>query len=217
MADVTLAAVTAASIATPTPAGNDTAYFDSTTKRWASKDDAGLVTNYAPIDAPTFTGVPAAPTAAADTNTTQLATTAFVLGQAATQAELEAGSSTTKFVTAGRAQFHPSSCKAWGKVTVSAGTPTLAVSYNTTSITDTATGELTWTIATDFSTANYAVFCDAELTATTYAVANDRKVKVRNATQAAGTLILDCIDSTAVTNLLADPTAWHFGGFGDQA
>lgn len=31
---------------------------------------------------PTFTGTPAAPTAAADTNTTQVATTAFVLGQA---------------------------------------------------------------------------------------------------------------------------------------
>ena len=32
----------------------------------------------APLDAPTFTGVPAAPTASAATNTTQLATTAFV-------------------------------------------------------------------------------------------------------------------------------------------
>ena len=32
----------------------------------------------APIDAPTFTGVPAAPTAGASTNTTQVATTAFV-------------------------------------------------------------------------------------------------------------------------------------------
>ena len=36
----------------------------------------------APIANPTFTGTPAAPTAAADTNTTQLATTAFVIGQA---------------------------------------------------------------------------------------------------------------------------------------
>lgn len=39
-------------------------------------------TAYAPLAAPTFTGVPAAPTAAADTNTTQLATTAFVVAQA---------------------------------------------------------------------------------------------------------------------------------------
>lgn len=41
------------------------------------------VTGAAPLASPTFTGTPAAPTAAVDTNTTQLATTAFVLGQAA--------------------------------------------------------------------------------------------------------------------------------------
>lgn len=35
----------------------------------------------APTASPTFTGTPVAPTAAADTNTTQLATTAFVIGQ----------------------------------------------------------------------------------------------------------------------------------------
>lgn len=33
---------------------------------------------YAPISSPTLTGVPAAPTATAGTNTTQIATTAFV-------------------------------------------------------------------------------------------------------------------------------------------
>lgn len=38
-------------------------------------------TAYAPIASPTFTGIPAAPTAAVDTNTTQLATTAYVVGQ----------------------------------------------------------------------------------------------------------------------------------------
>jgi hypothetical protein len=45
----------------------------------------GLVSDLAakaPIASPTLTGIPAAPTAAADTNTTQLATTAFVVGQA---------------------------------------------------------------------------------------------------------------------------------------
>lgn len=40
------------------------------------------ITGAAPLSSPTFTGTPAAPTAAVDTNTTQLATTAFVLGQA---------------------------------------------------------------------------------------------------------------------------------------
>jgi len=36
---------------------------------------------YAPLASPTLTGVPAAPTAAVDTNTTQIATTAYVIGQ----------------------------------------------------------------------------------------------------------------------------------------
>jgi hypothetical protein len=39
-------------------------------------------TSRAPLANPTFTGTPAAPTAAIDTNTTQVATTAFVLAQA---------------------------------------------------------------------------------------------------------------------------------------
>jgi hypothetical protein len=46
------------------------------------------VVNKAPIASPTFTGVPAGPTAASSTNTTQLATTAFV--QAVAQATKEA-------------------------------------------------------------------------------------------------------------------------------
>ncbi len=47
--------------------------------------------SYAPLVSPTFTGVPAAPTAAADTNTTQLATTAFVLAQASATAPVVNG------------------------------------------------------------------------------------------------------------------------------
>lgn len=43
---------------------------------------------FAPKASPTFTGTPAAPTAAADTNTTQIATTAFVLGQVGTATPL---------------------------------------------------------------------------------------------------------------------------------
>lgn len=38
-------------------------------------------TSRAPLASPTFTGTPTAPTAAVDTNTTQVATTAFVVGQ----------------------------------------------------------------------------------------------------------------------------------------
>ena len=48
-------------------------------------------TSRAPLVSPTFTGVPAGPTAGTGTNTTQLATTAFVLAQAATVAPLAMG------------------------------------------------------------------------------------------------------------------------------
>lgn len=46
---------------------------------------------YAPLASPAFTGVPTAPTAAADTNTIQAATTAFVLGQASATAPVVNG------------------------------------------------------------------------------------------------------------------------------
>lgn len=53
-------------------------------------NDSGYITSsslstYAPLASPTFTGTPAAPTATAGTNTTQIATTAFV-GTAITNA-----------------------------------------------------------------------------------------------------------------------------------
>lgn len=52
--------------------GDDANFASTVTNSLASK---------APLASPTFTGTPAAPTAAADTNTTQVATTAFVIGQ----------------------------------------------------------------------------------------------------------------------------------------
>lgn len=57
--------------------------------------DAGNYTSYAaPIASPTFTGTPAAPTAAVGTNTTQLATTAFVNAEIANDAVLLSGNQT---------------------------------------------------------------------------------------------------------------------------
>jgi hypothetical protein len=55
-----------------------------TSLRFARQDHVHPTdTSRAPLASPTFTGTPAGPTAAVDTNTTQLATTAFVVGQAA--------------------------------------------------------------------------------------------------------------------------------------
>ena len=52
--------------------------------------DVGIAntTDYALLAGPTFTGTPDSPTAAVDTNTTQIATTAFVLAQAASATPL---------------------------------------------------------------------------------------------------------------------------------
>lgn len=52
--------------------GDDANFASTVTNSLAAK---------APLASPTFTGTPAAPTATADTNTTQVATTAFVIGQ----------------------------------------------------------------------------------------------------------------------------------------
>lgn len=48
-------------------------------------------TSKAPLASPTFTGTPAAPTAATGTNTTQIATTAFVQNEISNAEEIEIG------------------------------------------------------------------------------------------------------------------------------
>jgi len=81
-----------------------------------------------------------------------------VLTSAATQAEMEAASSTTVFVSPGRHQYHPSAGKVWGHIENSAGTPTpsLKQSYNIASLTDNGIGSVTSNFTTAFSAATFA-------------------------------------------------------------
>ena len=58
-------------VAAPSPSNGDVLKYNGTA--WVN--DAG----YATLDSPTFTGTPAAPTAAVGTSSTQVATTAFVM------------------------------------------------------------------------------------------------------------------------------------------
>lgn len=132
---------------------------------------------------------------------------------AATQADQETGTSLATFVSPGVQQYHPSACKAWLECGVAAD---ITASYNITSLTDTGTGVVTITIATDFSSANYCIVAQVEATGTTWAVANARETHVRSATLAAGSVALDCIDNTTTTNLVKDPTHWFAVMFGDQ-
>lgn len=145
---------------------------------------------------------------------------------ASSQSEMEAGIATDSYVTPGRQQYHKGHPKCAAKVTVSGGTPTLqsGPSYNITSITDTATGRLTITIAADFSSAHWV--CAASIQAVsdvTIAGNTSYNSVVLINSQAAGTVVLECVDlglSTAASSIdlrLADPDAWHMIGIGDQA
>jgi len=71
---------------------------------------ANTATAAVPLNSPTFTGVPLAPTAAQDTNTTQLATTGFVVAQAGSATPLVDGTAAvgTSLRYARQDHVHPS-------------------------------------------------------------------------------------------------------------
>jgi len=134
--------------------------------------------------------------------------------EVADQSEMETGTSTSLAVSPGNQHFHPGHPKCWGKASVAGGTPTLNVSYNVTSITDTNTDQLTVTIANDFSTAHYAMQVSIEASTTTLsATTTSLAVFIRNATLLAGSFIIQAceFDVGAAT----DPSSWHWTGCGD--
>lgn len=125
----------------------------------------------------------------------------------ATQAEMETGSDVVRAVVPGRVSFHDGVCKAWGYITMSGGTPSLAASHNITGIADTTTGTVTVTIGNDFSTANYVVVAMVEWSGTTEA-------HVTISTKAAGSFVLLVYDNAAT--LTDTYAAIHFACFGDR-
>jgi hypothetical protein len=128
---------------------------------------------------------------------------------ASSQAEMETGTATTSAVTPGRMQYHAGVAKMWAFITVSGGTPTLEASHNVTSITDTSAGNVTVTIATDFSTANYCAIAQAVTGAGTAHMAS---VKTG---QAAGSLVVRT--SLSSTGADTDNINLSVVAFGDQA
>lgn len=130
----------------------------------------------------------------------------------ASQAEMEAGTDTTRAVTPGRFKFHPASPKAWVVCGIAAD---IQQSFGVSSITDTGVGDMTVTFTTAFAAATYLVQVSVENPNTTYAVANERKPHIRTGGRAVGSCRFICIDSTATTHLVKDPTTWHCVFYGD--
>lgn len=136
------------------------------------------------------------------------------IGPVATQAEMEAGTSTTVAVTPGRQHYHPSAAKCWGMAN-GAGT-SLVVNYNVSSITDTNTGRLTVNIGTDFSSANYAIVTTVQSVSTALTVASvDNGGLVANTAITAGTFEIWNYDDTATTHVAQDPANYFWACFGD--
>lgn len=131
---------------------------------------------------------------------------------AASQAQQETGTDVATFVSPGRQQFHPSALKWWAQV--AADGSALTVNYNVSGITDTGTGNLTISIATDFSSANWACFMGNNGQINT-SVTNSASRNVFLNTMAAGSIQ---INTKGGDNSDQDPTKpYNVGGAGDQA
>jgi hypothetical protein len=122
---------------------------------------------------------------------------------AATQAEQEAGTSTTTVVTPENQNHHPSAVKASFRGPGSGAS--ISSSYNITSITDNGTGDLAVTIATDFSSVNNGQWGFALGSAT-------NRIMVADAFSA-GSVGLRSFTAAGVAD---DPATYNFVATGDQ-
>jgi hypothetical protein len=129
------------------------------------------------------------------------------------QAEVEA-EVTTRPLRPGDAKWHPGVAKCWGKVGIAGGA--LDASYNIASVTDGGVGLVTFTIGTDFSSANWAFSVGIENIDASIDASTDVQIVFTGlAGQAAGTLAMVCGNASGVAAV--DPTKWHMIGFGDFA
>lgn len=110
----------------------------------------------APLASPILTGTPTAPTAAVDTNTTQLATTAFVRRDFVKKS----GDTMTG------ALVSTNTAKAWVNFN-GTGTVAIRASYNVSSITDLGTGYYRVNFSVPFANNNYSAVASRSHTSST--------------------------------------------------
>jgi hypothetical protein len=112
----------------------------------------------------------------------------------------------------GTASFAPKFWVYW-----TANSTTILASYNMTSIADTAVGDADGTIATDFSSANWAGFVSTNDTTVAWDGANTQGSGFN--ARAAGTFGVLCstiTDGGTAVASLTDPDQWQVVGFGAQ-
>lgn len=124
-------------------------------------------------------------------------------GVAASQAEQETGTEAAKYVAPATQQFHQSACKTHGMAGV---TGNLVASYNMASATDVGTGEITFNIATDFSTGNWSAVEGV------YASASSSRIHMISSIGAGALGLYTALNGVGAT----DPTNYFMAGFGDQ-
>jgi hypothetical protein len=136
----------------------------------------------------------------------------------ASQAELEAATEANRAISPLLLPKHPAIAKFWAFGSGSGATfdPFFGTHFNLTSVTDTAAGRITFTIATDFSSANWACVATVRRTSTSLTVTNLKFCAIRSASQAAGSVEIECWDGTAVTAVQEDPDRYFVAGYGDQ-
>lgn len=126
---------------------------------------------------------------------------AQLLTNAASQSAQETATSLLKAVAPGNQHWHPSAAKCWCEANI---TGNIGASYNITSITDVATGRISYTIATDFSGSSWTALCSIDGVAQVVVFYN----RQAGAINAEVFLVATGSDS--------DPTFHNFAGFGDQ-
>ena len=128
----------------------------------------------------------------------------------ATQAEQETSTATNKLVSPAVQQYHPSSPKAWLRMTCVGGTPSIVSSYNVTSITDNGPGDYTVNFTVAFSDTNYCGIGYTNLALSSSA--QDRNCMVVSVTAGAFRFLTQ--DGSGVTEDNHVYTTWVW--YGDQ-
>jgi len=169
--DFQVGALTASSLTLGNVSNTELGYLDGVTSAIQTQIDTKLSTatassTYAPLASPTLTGTPLSTTAAADTNTTQIATTAYVIGQGY-----------LKTTNTGAQLTKPVLTSAFETVTASAtaATGTVQVDINTSAVkyyTSNATADWTFNFRGDGSNSLNSILANGQSATVAFLVTN---------------------------------------------